>query len=268
MPTPNIAVTMLILLSTCAAIADPIADPAVSADVPSFSVGSASGPQGRTWREIARLPDWSGAWGLDDQSFAKVVATSDGPAEIPPFTPAYVKKHRDNVADRHRGDVGGNNSANCLPDGMPNIMSVPFAFEFLFTPGRVTIIPENNEVRRIYTDGRSHNPDPDLSFEGDSIGYWDHNTLVVDTIALNPRAELFVGVKVTKHTHVIERIFRKDRSTLQIDTTVIDGIMFTRPYQYTRTYKFAPTGMMQVFCTENNRDTNNKVDLTPPPLDE
>lgn len=256
----------LLALSACVAV---IGDGHAAAyDGPPYSTAGAHGPQGQNWHEVAQLPDWSGAWGLDEPSFREVVSTSDGPREIPPFTPAYVKKHRDNVADRHRGDTQGNNSAACVPDGMPNIMSAPFAFEFLFTPGRVTIIPENNEVRRISTNRTSHPADLSPSFEGDSIGHWENGVLVVDTVGLNPRAELFVGVHVTSRIRIVERMFRKSLQVFEIDTTVYDSAMFVRPYRYTRTFQLSPAGMLQAFCTENNRDSNNRVDLTPPPAEQ
>jgi hypothetical protein len=228
-------------------------------------------PQGGTWDSIKQLPDWSGVWGLDDVSFAKTVAASsaaDGNPNIPPLTAEYAALRRENgAANGGRGPNGKGvvtNSVNCVPDGVPGVMTAPFAFEFLFTPGRVTIIPEDNEVRRIYTDGRPHPDDPDPTFMGHSIGHWEGKTLVVDTVGMLAQAQLLVGLHVTEKTHVVERIFRKDAETMQIDTTVTDPIIFTRPDRYTRTYKASKAGMVEYYCTQNNRDTNLNVDLSPP----
>ena len=228
-------------------------------------------PQGNTWDSIKALPDWSGVWGLDDASFAKVVAASsaaDGNPNIPPLTAKYAALRRENgAANGGRGPDGKGvvtNSVNCIPDGMPGVMIAPFAFEFLFTPGRVTIIPEDNEVRRIYTDGRPHPDDPDPTFMGHSIGHWEGKTLVVDTVGMLTQAQLLVGLHVTEKTHVVERIFRKDAETMQIDTTVTDPDLFTRPDRYTRTYKASKAGMVEYYCTQNNRDTNLDVNLSPP----
>jgi hypothetical protein len=80
-----------------------------------------------------------------------------------------------------------------------------------------------------------------------------------------PQAELFVGLHVTEHTHVVERIFRRDAQTMQIDTTVTDPAIFTSPWHYTRTYKHSDAGMIEYVCEQNNRDRNWKIDLTPPP---
>jgi hypothetical protein len=242
---------------------------AAAFDGPEYSRARASGPQGDSWASIAQLPDWKGAWGLSRESFSVVVKTSDtvGANRIPPFTATFAARHDVSVAQRRGGESTGNNSASCLPNGMPSIMSAAFAFEFLFSPGQVTIIPESNEVRRIYTDGRRHPPEGELavSWLGHSIGHWEGQTLVVDTVGLNGRSEMFVGMKMTRRARVVERIYRKDSQWMRIDTTVYNDEMFARPYSYFREFSLSPTGMIQAFCTENNRDNNITIDLTPPP---
>lgn len=236
-------------------------------DGPEYSRAKVTGPQGDTWESIAKLPDWKGAWGMSRESFGLVVKTSDttGANRIPPFTAKYAEMHDISVRQRRNGESYGNNSARCLPNGMPSIMSAAFAYEFLLTPGQVTIIPESNEVRRVFTDGRKHPEDLLGTWEGHSVGHWENGTLVVDTIGLNGKSEMFVGMHVTPATRVVERIHKVDAQTMQIDTTVYNNAMFTRPYQYSRRLTIAPLGMQQAFCTENNRDNNITVDLTPPP---
>lgn len=234
-------------------------------DGPAYSTAARAGAQGDTLESIKKLPDWKGAWGLDRESFAQVVKTSDNAdAGIVPFNPRYLAMHKASIQARKNGDTSGNNSATCIPNGMPNIMSSPFAFEFLFTPGQVTIIPENNMVRRVFTDGRPHPDDPDTTFSGHSIGHWEDGVLVIDTVAIKPRAELFVGMHITADMRVVERVFKNPHGRMQIDTTVYDDAMFTKPYRYSRTFEFSKAGMMEAYCTENNRDNNLTVDLTPP----
>jgi hypothetical protein len=220
------------------------------------------------WETLRGLPDWSGAWGLDDPSFAQTISDSTGKnPNDPPLTPKYAAMRAANGAANHgQGPEGGveTNSVNCIPDGMPGIMTAPFAFEFVISPGRVTILPENNEVRRIYTDGRSRPEDPDPTYEGLSIGHWEGQTLVVETSGMLAQAELFVGLHVTEHTNVSERIFRRDQQTMQIDTVVTDPDIFTTAWHYTRTYKRSNSGMIEYVCEQNNRDRNWKINLTPP----
>lgn len=87
---------------------------------------------------------------------------------------------------------------------------------------------------------------------------------MVDTVGLNGKSKLFVGLRATSDTHVVERIHRKDAKTLQIDTTIYNEKMFTKPYSYVRELDLVPAGMKQAFCNKNNRDNNVTVNLTPP----
>ncbi|MEI9891668.1 MAG: DUF6152 family protein [Caulobacteraceae bacterium] len=97
-------------------------------------------------------------------------------------------------------------AANCLPPGMPGVMTQPYPIQILVTPGEVTIIQEAYmQVRHVHTDGRDHAADPDLTFNGDSIGHWEGDTLVVDTTGLAPQAVLQAGVTHSKNEHIVER---------------------------------------------------------------
>jgi hypothetical protein len=131
----------------------------------------------------------------------------------------------------------------------------------------VTVLIEDGEVRRIFTDGRAHRSLDELtgSYMGDSIGHWDGTTLVVDTIGF-PYGELFqnYGVRATKGTQMVERIFLKDHDRIEIDTVLTDPQIFTRPYAYTRLYKRSTLPMPEtVLC--NSRENGETIDLTPPP---
>ena len=82
-----------------------------------------------------------------------------------------------------RGEIEDGPAANCVPNGMPAIMTQPYPLEILFTPGKVTILIEAYaQWRQIFTDGRQHPEDPDLTFNGHSTGHWEGDTLVVDTV--------------------------------------------------------------------------------------
>jgi hypothetical protein len=216
------------------------------------------------------LPDWSGAWALSEKSFADSVANSTGRnPDGPPLTEKYLAlRARNGAANGGHGPAETgviSNSARCVPDGMPGIMAAPFAFEFLISPGQVTIVSESNEVRRIYTDGRPQPADPDPTFLGSSIGRWEGDTLVVSTQAIKPEALLFVGLHVTGQTRVQERIHKISKTVMQIETTIADPAIVTRPWQTTRTYEKSKQGMVEYYCTENNRDFEAIPDLEPPP---
>src|SRR5262249_31480910 len=139
-------------------------------------------PTPTDWMALAKLPDLTGVW-----EAPTVGRGGQGPAVAPPpvpqLTPAYAAKKRELDA-RNFDDT---DAANCLPTGMPAVMGHPYPYEFLLTPGKVTIVTEAYmQVRHIYTDGRPLPADPDPTFNGTSIGRWEGNTLVVETIGFSP----------------------------------------------------------------------------------
>jgi hypothetical protein len=126
---------------------------------------------------------------------------------------------------------------------MPSWMLITHnALEFLFTPGRVTVLGESdgNRLRRIYTDGRDHPEDPDPTFHGHSIGHWEGDTLVVDTVGILPQSYLAVseavGVPNNGDMHVIERIHLKGTDFLHDDLEIIAPRILTTPWKTTRIF--------------------------------
>ena len=227
------------------------------------------------------LPDWSGAWIFPFEDFGQENTRSRivGDPIAPKFTPPYAAL----MAETRRGLTGrpgvptdGDtstgprrrlNSESCLPTGMPNLMRYAFAFEFLFTPGRVTIILEHDDtsVRRIYTDGRRHTDDPDPSYNGESIGRWEGQTLVVNTVGISSRAELIAGVPTSGRATITERIRLVAPDRLQIDTTVDDPVALREPWKITRVYTRTAPVFFERICQDNNREAASDVpDLTPP----
>lgn len=218
---------------------------------------AATTPQGNTRESILALPDWSGTWLGSSTMF-------NTPGGSAPLTAMALARNQQTKAAADAGEYLVAQE-RCAPRGMPLVMSGSHAaFEFLFTPGQVTIIPETNEVRRIYTDGRTHPDDPDPSYNGHSIGHWEGATLVVDTIAMLPEVELLAYLPQTGKTQVRERIFKNEDGTLQIDTTVTDADLLTRPWSYTRLYKRSKASMAEFICTQGSQSNSTGYDLTPP----
>jgi hypothetical protein len=222
-------------------------------------------PQGDSWDSIKQLPDWSGVWVLLSGTEAAEDSFGTDGGRVP-LTPKYMKIR----ADAHAAHAQQNYSF-CLPAGTPGILQHGEMHEYLFTPGRVTLLIEDGEVRRIDTSGRPHRSLDEMSgsFMGDSIGHWDGNTLIVDTIGF-PRGSLFQnhGMLATINSHLVERIFRNSMDQIQIDSTLTDPEIFARPYQYTRVYRRSPLPLIESSCLAGNRDTGVSVDLTPPPEDQ
>jgi hypothetical protein len=224
----------------------------------------------------AALPDWSGVWTISDESFVKGVLPDTGGSDdktardqsLVPLKPKYQQQRTDSSMANAIGKGGIGNLPHCIPAGMPGVLQHPMMSEYLFTPGRVTVLFEDGEVRRIYTDGRGHPPAEELEYgyEGHSVGHWEGATLVVDTIGISPQADLLSNndVRVTRNTHITERLFLNTAHDLQIDTVVSDDELFTKPYAYTRIYQRSPLPIPEPSCASRNRDNDSTVDLTPP----
>jgi hypothetical protein len=151
---------------------------------------------------------------------------------------------------------------------MPAMMVIPapIGFEFLFTPGRVTLLSEESPPRRIYTDGRAHRPDAESTYAGESIGHWEGQTLVIYTEAIDANAQLLIfNVHGSGQTHVVERVHLADPVHLQIDTTVEDPVVLADPWHYSATYERSNLVMSEFLCdNKNNRERGPELDLTPP----
>jgi hypothetical protein len=150
-------------------------------------------PRRADWVALAKLPDWSGTWSpaADDKAFP---LGRKEPRWLPDAGRQVQQLKSDDAAGTPR-----NVFVNCLPEGMPSFPQMTVnALEFLFTPGRVTILGEfdGNRLRRIYTDGRTHPADPDLTFNGHSVGHWEKGVLIVDTIGILPEVYLPLGQAV------------------------------------------------------------------------
>jgi hypothetical protein len=226
-----------------------------------------------TVSEAAGLPDWSGAWIIPSEVFGQGILREHNPSDptAPPLSSAYAEKLRAFNARRLTGDSKAGqhlrtNGELCLPAGMPDTMKYPVAIEFLFSPGRVTVLSEEGPtIRRIYTDGRAHPRDPDPSYAGESIGRWEGEALVVETVAISAKAQLMSGVRTSGQARVTERIYLEDRDRLKIHTVVEDPVALTRPWVYSRTFQRLKSGFVENVCLDNNRDVNgDEPDLTPP----
>jgi hypothetical protein len=200
----------------------------------------AGAPQGKLSApsDLTRLPDWSGAWVPDVADQVRQMASNPVP-----WTHAAAKQIAQQQVDEAAGRPHGL-FLNCLPEGMPSWMLITHnPFEVLFTRGRVTLLGESdgNRLRRIYIDGPNHPADVDPTFHGHSIGHWEAQTLVVDTVGVLPEALIAisesVGLPNNGDLHVIERLHLTEAEVLYDDLTIIAPHVLTRSWTTTRIFK-------------------------------
>ena len=199
--------------------------------------GSNAPPQAKDWADLAKLPDWSGVWtpNMSDQD-ARIKR------DPVPWNPKAAAQIKQLWAAAAAGDPKGL-FVNCLPEAMPSWMLITHnALEFLYSPGRVTILGEadGNRLRRIYTDGRGHPDDPDPSFHGHSIGHWEGGTLVVDTVGVLPQAYLAVdeavGLPNNGDLHVVEHLHLAGPDVLHDDLEISAPHVLTKTWRTTRIF--------------------------------
>jgi hypothetical protein len=121
----------------------------------------------------------------------------------------------------------------CDPYGVPRIYMSPSKVKFVQTPEAVYILYEYGPTWRPIWLNRKHSEDPDPTWWGESIGWYENaDTLVVDTIGFNDKTWLDqVGHPHTEKLHVIERYRRLDKDSLQLDVTIDDPGAYTKPWQ-------------------------------------
>jgi hypothetical protein len=111
-------------------------------------------------------------------------------------------------------------------------------------------------MRRIFVDGRKHADDPDPTYQGDSIGHWEGDTLIVDTIGLIPTSLIAPGIGHSEDMRIEEHIRRVAADTMEIRTTIIDPKTLAEPWTATRLYKrHTDWDLKEYICAQNNRDS-------------
>jgi len=144
---------------------------------------------------------------------------------------------------------------SCFPTGMPRLMTEVMPFEIIQTRDRVLILFEKDyAVSHIWTDGRKLPDDPDPTYMGQSVGHWDGDTLVVDTIGLKDITWMDRrGHPHSDALHVTGRYRRINQERLQIDWTFDDPKAFTKPWTGRTIYRYHPDWKLEEFIACEDR---------------
>lgn len=203
------------------------------------SVGLALGGYGLANAQAdPRLAAFAGNWASHDRVAAA------------PLVPLWqAKLDANHQREKDYGDLDSN-LRRCIPNGVPAAMGGEL--NIWTRPNALVILAGHDDLRRILLNRHQHTPEKALkpSYEGESIGHWDGDTLVVDTVGLMRSNELAVGVGNVK-LHVVERISRVGPK-LKIDTRVEDPYALTHPWVYTRLFDPAPQGAIwELYCVQS-----------------
>lgn len=148
-------------------------------------------------------------------------------------------------------------TARCLPAGVPAGELLPIPYKIVQTPGLMVMMYEaDTTFRQIFTDGRKQPDNPQPAWLGYSVGKWEGEWMVVDTIGFNDQSWLDAsGHPHSDALHVIERFHRRDFGHMEVQVTIDDPKTFTKPF----TFQFnqgllADTDLMETYCSENEKD--------------
>jgi hypothetical protein len=188
-------------------------------------------------------PDFSGVW----------LPAPDPHPEQPELRPAAA-------AIMKQRSVGASPTprALCLPTGIVSTTELDL-MKFVQTPKLLVILVEGGDpgFRQIFLDGRVHPPDLQPTWQGHSIGHWEDDTLVVDTVGFNDKVwlSLLAFQPQTERMHIVERLRRPNLGQLEIEYLIDDPGAYVKPWKIHRTLTLAPNEELQEYlCTENNKD--------------
>ena len=178
-----------------------------------------------------------------------------------PYQPWSLAEKQDRYANPARGY--DDPTAHCFPGGVPRALYVPSPFYIIQTPTYVVILLERMSWRIIPLDARPHLPDTIRLWQGDSLGHWDGDTLIVETTNLNGKTWLNeVGDVISYAATVVERFTPVSANVIQYEATVNDPVVFTREWTIAMPLKRDPKGeLIEVACLEDNQDLLHLKDV-------
>jgi len=225
----------------------------------------AQGGKALSWQTV---PDWTGVWTREASPYFWD-PDQGSPTALPTakLTPEYSKRLMDKLDKVNRG-IEFDPLSNCEPAGMPRWMVEPFLREWIVTPQETYLANEmQNEMRRVYTDGRDH-PSADDAYplwEGDSIGFWDGDKLVIHTAQMRAGQYQRIQPYYTEQVETVEIWHMTDPDTMAVDIWAFDPPALAEPWYTQQIYKRLSNDDKSLRirywdCGENQNNTVTKTD--------
>jgi hypothetical protein len=178
-----------------------------------------------------------------------IIDPPDGKLPMQPW--AAEEKVSRNLSERGYDDP----TAHCFPAGFPRSMYVPEGLEIVQTPNYLLFLFERVSWRIVPLDGRAHLPDTMRLWQGDSVGHWEGDTLVIDTANFNGKTWLDEGGEIVSYAeHVVERFTPADADTLNYEATVTDPVVYTHPWTIAFPVKREKFELREAACHEEDHD--------------
>ena len=227
---------------------------AVLAAPPGIYAQTAEQPGATKAQTAAHPADLTGLWSRhSDRGYFRSFGDS------PPMTPWAEEKYKV-VTEGLTPDEGARDDTDpiitaCAPAGMTRILQQGRPFEIFQVPGRVLIVFEvDSKVRHIWMDGRGHPEDPHPTWMGHSIGRWDGDTLVVDTVGLNDKSWLDSGGHPhSEALHVVEHFRRVSHDVLEVEVMYEDPLAYTKPWTGKLNFRLRPDWELMEWVTCDDR---------------
>ena len=217
-----------------------------------------------TIAQTPAVPDITGSWLRQGFTVGVRPAGQQGPAPPPaapppPLKQPYLKEWQDRIQQIREADAKGQpiatNAVACLPEGMPGMMTATFPMEILQSRGQVTIIEEAfTQVRRILMD-QPQKPIEDVEpgFYGRSVGRWEGDTLVVETVGVKENVR-FQNTSHSKDMRIAERMHLVSPNILWNEITITDPVTLEKPWTLVYAYRRMPGYTLLEYVCEDNRE--------------
>jgi hypothetical protein len=249
--------SVAVIVCACAVVSEAQWDSFPSKNVPRGADGQVdlTAPARRT---ADGKPDLSGFYmPADPVKYLLNLAADMKPGEVPlqPWADALYKERIANNGKDHPG-------VRCLPSGIPEKNNIPDGLKVVQTPDLIVFLYESRTIyRQIFLDGRPLPKNAQPTWMGYSVGRWEGDTLVVETIGQNGKTWLDMrGLPGTESLRVIERFTRPTIGRVNIEVTIDDPKAYTKTWTVRMAWRLIPdTDLIESICEENNKDLPHMV---------
>jgi hypothetical protein len=232
-------------------------------------------------RTFGALPDWSGIWEAEAWSDRTAAGKPAGGIEAlraksqlmghPPYNAEWEARYQDGMKNPGALRAASQKSKSCSL-GFPMGMDSPALFQIALTPEEALLVFVTQEVRHVYTDGRPHAPEDERwpTRMGDSIGHWEGETLVIETVSRASRDTLAIASpmsRVSEEAKFTERVRLVSPNVLENEMTIEDPVALARPWTVKIRYRRVTDlpRMINYDCSENDRNpiVDGKLTVSP-----